>query len=271
MTSVLAETDRVESGALGRQLLVIAALLVMIAANILANALPLNNQTTGAISARFPIRFEPAGYVFSIWGLIYVGLIVYAVYQALPAQRQNPRLRAIASPFILSCLANSAWLFLWHYNFFIWTQVAMVALLLALVLIYRRLAAGRHAATRAEKWSVHLPFSVYLGWVTVATVANTSIVLYDWGWRGGGIGEPVWAVIMLLVTAVLTFTILWRHGDVAYALVIVWAAAGIAVKQSDSSLVASTAVAVAVLVALAAAASLIRRQRPGINRGSNNR
>jgi translocator protein len=260
-TPLLARSDRIESGSRGRQLLVIAALVVMIATNVLANALPLNNQTTGEISARFPIYFEPAGYVFSIWGLIYLGLIVYAVYQALPAQQHNPRLRVIAYPFIFSCLANTTWLFLWHYNFFTLTQAAMVALLLALILIYRRLAAGRPAASRAEKWAVHLPFSVYLGWVTVATVANTSIVLYDWGWRGGGIGEPAWAVIMLLVTAVLTFTILWRHGDVAYALVIIWAATGIAVKQSDSSLVAGTAMAVAIVAAVGIAASLIRSAR----------
>jgi translocator protein len=256
----LTESRPEHSGALGRQLLVITALVVMLATNILANALPLNNQTTGAISARFPIYFEPAGYVFSIWGIIYLGLIVYAVYQALPAQRQNPRLRAIAYPFIFSCLANTTWLFLWHYNRFTLTQVAMVALLLALIIIYRRLAAGRPAASTIEKWAVHLPFSVYLGWVTVATVANTSIVLYDWGWRGGGLGEPVWAVLMLLVTAVLTFLMLWRHGDVAYALVIVWAAAGIAVKQSGSGLVAGTAIAVVVLVAVATAASLVTKR-----------
>jgi translocator protein len=259
-TPSLSESRGAEAGALGRQWLVIAALVVMIATNILANALPLNNQTTGAISARFPIYFEPAGYVFSIWGLIYLGLIVYAVYQALPAQRQNPRLRAIAFPFILSCLANTTWLFLWHYNRFTLTQAAMVTLLLALILIYRRLAAGRPAASTIEKWAVHLPFSVYLGWVTVATVANTSIVLYDWGWRGGALGEPVWAVLMLLVTAGLTFLMLWRHGDVAYALVIVWAAAGIAVKQSGSGLVAGTAVAVAVLVAVAAAAARLKNR-----------
>jgi translocator protein len=132
----------------------------------------------------------------------------------------------------------------------------MVALLLALVVIYRRLAAGRQAADAAERWAVHLPFSIYLGWVTVATVANTSIVLYDWGWRGGPIAEPVWAVLMLLVTAALTFLVLWRERDVAYALVIVWAAVGIAVKQTDSSLVAGTALLVAVVVVVAAALSL---------------
>jgi translocator protein len=252
----MTESRSLDAGALGRQLLVVVALVVMIATNVLANALPLNNQTTGEISGRFPIYFEPAGYVFSIWGLIYLGLIVYAIYQALPAQRQNARLQVIAYPFVFSCLANTVWLFLWHYNRFTLTQIAMVALLLALVVIYRRLAAGRQAADAAERWAVHLPFSIYLGWVTVATVANTSIVLYDWGWRGGPIAEPVWAVLMLLVTAALTFLVLWRERDVAYALVIVWAAVGIAVKQTDSSLVAGTALLVAVVVVVAAALSL---------------
>ncbi len=99
------------------------------ALNGLANALPLNGQSTGEISDRFQVYFVPAGYVFSIWGLIYLGLGAFAVYQALPAQREAPRLRRIGYLFALSCLANIAWLFLWHYEQFPLTLVAMLSLL----------------------------------------------------------------------------------------------------------------------------------------------
>lgn len=112
-----------------RQVLVIIAAFATIIFNIAANALPLNGLNTGELSDRFQIFFVPAGYVFSIWGLIYLGLIAYAIYQLLPAQRENPRLRSIGYLFILSCLANIAWLFLWHYEVFEFTLIAMGVLL----------------------------------------------------------------------------------------------------------------------------------------------
>jgi len=127
----------------GRQLVNILAVIVTIGINGLANALPLNGQTTGEISDRFQVYFVPAGYVFSIWGLIYIGLVAFAVYQALPVQRENPRLRSIGYMFALSCLANIVWLFLWHYEIFPLTLVAMGALLLLLITIYLRLDINR--------------------------------------------------------------------------------------------------------------------------------
>ena len=119
-----------------RQAVVVIATIATMVVNGLANALPLNGQTTGEISARFRVYFVPAGYVFSIWGLIYVGLILYTIYQALPAQREEPRLRSTGYLFALSCLANVAWLILWHYEYFLLTLVAMGALLLLLIAIY---------------------------------------------------------------------------------------------------------------------------------------
>src|SRR5512137_14350 len=101
-----------------RQSITTFAILAMITINILANALPLNGQNTGAISDRFKVFFVPSGYVFAIWGVIYAGLIAFAVYQALPAQRANPRLRSIGYLYALSCLANGVWIFMWHYNRF---------------------------------------------------------------------------------------------------------------------------------------------------------
>jgi benzodiazapine receptor len=141
-----------------RQLVVVLAVVATVLLNGLANALPLNGLTTGEISDRFQVYFVPAGYVFSIWGLIYLALAAYAVYQALPAQRENARLGRIGYLFVLSCLANVTWLFLWHYEQFAWTMVAMIGLLLSLIAIYLRLGIGRTQVPPAERWLVHVPF-----------------------------------------------------------------------------------------------------------------
>jgi hypothetical protein len=244
-----------------RQWANVLAVIATIIINGLANALPLNNQTTGEISDRFQVFFVPAGYVFSIWGLIYLGLLAFAIYQGLPAQRENPRLRRVGYLFVLSCAANIIWLFLWHYNFFLLTLFAMLALLVLLILIYERLGNGQLRVPAAEFWAVQVPFSIYLGWVTVATIANVTDVLYDLGWNGFGIDPQIWAVIMLVVALVVGALMAWRRGDAAYLLVLVWAFAGIGVKQSAAPLVAYSAYAAAVLALVEVGVALWRRPK----------
>lgn len=245
-----------------RQFLVIAAVIGVITVNALANILPINGLETGEISDRFQVFFVPAGYVFSIWGLIYLGLIGYAVYQALPSQRANPRLRAIGLPFVASSVANIVWIFLWHYEQFAWTLVAMLALLALLIVIYQRLGIGLTAMTGAERWLVRLPFSVYLGWITVATVANVTSLLDYLGWGGWGIAPVAWAVIMLGVATVVGLGVTLLRSDWAYGLVLVWAFAGIAVKHSATPAVLYTAVICAVIVGAAVALALFRPLQP---------
>ena len=231
-----------------RQIVVVLALVATIAVNGLANALPLNNKTTAEISDQFQIYFVPAGYVFSIWGLIYLALATYAIYQALPPQRENPRLNSIIEPFALSCVANVAWLFLWHYEMLPLTLVAMLALLLLLIAIYLRLGIGRTQVSPAEKWLAHIPFSIYLGWVTVATIANATTVLYSLGWDGWG-APQIWTVVLLITGAVIASAIGFTRGDAAYMLVIVWAFVGIAIRHAATSLVSVTAWLMAAVVA----------------------
>jgi hypothetical protein len=244
-----------------RQLAVVVSVAATIIVNVLANALPLNGQNTGEISDRFQVFFVPAGYVFSIWFLIYVGLISYAVYQALPAQRENPRLRATGWLAAASGLANIVWLFCWHYNLFGLSLVIMLALLGLLVSIYLRLGIGQRPVSTGMKWAVHVPFSVYLGWITVATIANATDVLDYLGWNGAPLAPEVWAVIMLAAAFLVTAGVLFTRRDVAYALVIVWAAAGIGVKQAGVDLVSAAAWIVAGLVALLAAGTALRLLR----------
>jgi hypothetical protein len=242
-----------------RQALVILALLITLAINYLSTALPINGMTPGEISDQFPVRFTPAGYVFSIWSIIYLGLIAYAVYQALPSQRLNPRLLAIAWPFVLSCIANCLWIFAWHYGYFPLSLLFMIVLLGALITIYLRLLPAYSSATAIECWTTHIPFRIYLGWITVATIANTTIVLYDQGWRVAPFSEPLWAAIMLGVATVIGLFFALHLRDVAYTLVLVWAFIGIAVKQSDAALVAYTAAGLALVLALAAVYAIMQQ------------
>jgi hypothetical protein len=237
----------------------VIAVIATIGINGLANALPLNGVTTGEISDRFDVYFVPAGYVFSIWGVIYLGLIAFAIYQALPSQRDNPRLIRVGYLFALSCVANIAWLFLWHYELFPLTLIAMVALLGLLIGIYTRLGIGREEAPATEQWLVRLPFSIYLGWVSVATIANVTSLLDYLGWNGWGISEVAWTVVMLVIGAGLTTVVSLSRRDVAYALVIVWAFVGIAVKHTGTPTVAITAVVAAVWAAGAGAVATMRR------------
>ena len=229
--------------------------------NILASTLPLTGQNTGEISDRFDVYFVPAGYVFAIWGVIYIGWIAFAIYQARPSQRENARLRRLGYAFALSGVFNAAWLFCWHYNQFGLSVLVMLALLSLLIVSYLRLDVARTPVGGVEKWSVDIPFSVYLGWITVATVANVSTWLVSIGWDGFGIAPQVWAVIMIVVASLLGALMAVLRRDSGYILVLAWAFAGIVLKQADSPLVANTAWAAMILMLGLAVFSSLQRGR----------
>lgn len=209
--------------------------------NVLANALPLNGKNTGAISDQFQVYFVPAGYVFAIWFVIYIGWFAFAIYQVLPVQRDNTRLQRIGWLFALASVANAVWLFAWHYELFPLSAVVMLTLLGLLIAIYLRLDIGRARVSASEKWMVDVPFSVYLGWVSVATIANITSLLDYWRWDGFGIAPQMWAVVMLVVATMLAVVMALTRADVAFLLVFVWSFAGIAVKQAATPLVANAA------------------------------
>jgi hypothetical protein len=238
-----------------RQLAVIVSVIVTLIVNALANALPLNGLNTGQISDRFHVYFVPAGYVFSIWGVIYLGLIAFAIYQALPSQRENPHLRATGWWITLGGLANSAWIFLWHYEKFPLTLIAMLTLLVTLIVTYLRLGIGQSAAPAGETWSARLPFSIYLGWITVATVANVTDVLDYLKWDSFGIAPEIWMSIVLAAVLVIALLMNFTRRDVAYAAVILWALAGISFKFADVAAVAIPTWIAFGLVALTLAAA----------------
>jgi benzodiazapine receptor len=245
-----------------RQIANILAVIIAITVNVLAVALPLNGQGSGEISDRFPVYFVPAGYVFSIWSLIYLGWIAFAIYQALPAQKDNPRLRRLGYLFAISCLFNAGWLFCWHYNFFGLSVLVMVTLAGLLIASYLALNVGGERVGEVERWCVDIPFGVYLGWISVAAIANITDWLYLIQWDGFGIAPQVWAVIMLAVASVLGLLMAITRRDAGYLLVFVWAFAGIAVKQSDATLVVNAAWAAAMFALALAIYSLSRKRQP---------
>jgi hypothetical protein len=247
----------------------IVALLVVLVVNGLASALPIAGQTTGEISDRFDVYFVPAGYVFSIWGLIYLALIGFAIYQVLPSQRNDPRLARIDPFFVVSCIANASWIVAWHYEQFALSVLFMLLLLISLIVIYLYLGIGRgRVAMGAERWLLHVPFSLYLGWITVATVANITTFLEYIGWGAWGIPEPSWSAIMMVVGLIITTLMMLRRRDVAYGLVIIWAYIGIAVNFPDVPVVNLVAWLGAALVVIQVLAVIVKfgpwgRTQPG--------
>jgi len=233
----------------------IAAFILVIVFNVLASSLPLGGQTTGQVSAKYPSLFVPAGYVFSIWGLIYLGLTAFVIYQALPAQRSSRKLASITPLFVTNCIANALWLVAWHYEQLVLSALLMIAILITLVLIYRRLDIGRVRVSSAERWCVYLPFSIYTGWITVATIANLSALQYASGWDDFGVDAVTWTILKIAVAATIAARMLFLRRDFAYVLVICWASAGIAVKQVTAPAVvgaATAAAAVGVMLILSA-------------------
>lgn len=245
-----------------RQLANALSVVFALTVNIMASVLPLNGQNTGEISDRFQVFFVPAGYVFSIWGIIYIGWIAFAIYQFSPAQRENPRLQRLGYWFALSGVFNAAWLFCWHYNLFGLSVLVMLALLVTLIVSYLKLDVGRTPISVAEKWTVDIPFSLYLSWISVATIANITDYLYFIGWDGLGIAPQAWAAIMLALASLVGLGMALTRRDAGYLFVFVWAFAGIALKQATAPLVAYSAWAATVFALGLAVYSLARRRLP---------
>jgi hypothetical protein len=244
-----------------RQTVVVIVTLITIAINILAEALPINGLGTGTISDTFHVYFVPAGYVFSIWGIIYIGMIAYALYQALPAQKDNPRLQSTGWWVVLGGVANSLWIFLWHYQLFVGTLAAMLVLLASLIAIYLRLGFGQTKVSNGENWAVRIPFSIYLGWITVATVANVEDVLYTYKWDLLNNHATFWMVIILGAVLIIAGLMNFLRRDVAYTLVILWALAGIAAKWPQEGVVTiATWVTFGLVAASLVAAFLVKKK-----------
>jgi translocator protein len=233
---------------------IVAFILTVVVNGLAGSTTVLGGVTSADVSDMYPTLVTPAGFTFSIWGVIYTLLLLFVVYQALPKNRDKPFLSQVGVLFGLSSVCNVCWLFLWHYDLITYSLVLMLALLASLILIYRRLDIGRAAVSLKEMALVNLPFSVYLGWISIATIANVSVALTAVGWDGWGIPDATWAVVIIAVAYVLTLAMLATRKDLAFSLVVVWALVGILSKQSDfqNIVLAAEACIVIIFVAIVA-------------------
>ncbi len=235
----------------------------MITMNVLANALPLNGYTTGEISAMYPNLFVPAGFTFSIWGLIYLLLLGYVVYSSSILWKRNsadamlPVVKTIAPYFILTCALNGVWIMMWHLLLVELSLFIMVGLLVTLIIIYIKLQPHR-SKLKSINSLLYVPFVVYLGWISVATIANTTALLVHYKWNGFGVDAVMWSCIMITVAAILgSFFSIFRR-DFFYTLVVAWALYGISVSQKDYNEIVTIAYGGIVLCVLMIVIGLVR-------------
>ncbi len=232
-----------------RQIITLVSILAAFGTNILANVHPANGLTIGQISNKFfdDILITPANYAFAIWGIIYFGLLSFAVYQALPGQRSNLLLQQIGYKLAISSLAQVAWVFCFLYRQYAASFLAMLGILLPLIAAYWCLpfksTTNRHSRiNKQDKWLIRIPISIYLSWISVATIVNGATVLKSWQWGGWGISAEIWTIIMLLLAAFITHLISIPRLDFPYAGVFVWALIAIAIKNADKLIISGTAI-----------------------------
>jgi hypothetical protein len=199
----------------------------VIAVNGAANALPINGLTTGAVSDLYPNLFTPAGFAFSIWGLIYLGLLAFLIRILMTSD--TALLRKLFPWFAINCLANMAWIFAWHHLQVVISLALMLVLLMSLIKLTEQL----RSCTRSSKETrfFNAVFEVYLGWITVATVANFTALLVSFNWNALGISEEHWMLIILPVIVVIAIFMYSKHTTAVYLLPIIWAFYGIHVKH----------------------------------------
>ncbi|MEN4012764.1 MAG: hypothetical protein ROW48_12060 [Bellilinea sp.] len=246
-------------------------LVLTLIVNFLASYLPLNNRTTGEISALYPVLFTPDGYVFAIWGLIYLSLIGFTIYQLLPSQKDNPNLERVGIWFIAANLFNSGWIFAWHYDLIPLSMILMLGLLASLLTIFLRLNIGKTQVSTADRTFIHFPISLYLGWISVATIANASVLLYALNWNGFGIAPELWTSLVIVVGALLGIAMIRFRGGIAYPLVIIWAFAGILFKPESQPPVSTIAGLAALAILAVLAFTLLRNRQLSLIQARKNR
>lgn len=229
---------------------------IMIVMNYLANALPLNGRNTGEISDSLPNLFTPAGLTFSIWGIIYIMLIIFCVLQFTTSQQAV--ISRIGWLFGLTCVFNALWIAAWHYGRLPMSLILMVGLLVSLIWINIFIKDLPHGIFKAA-------FGVYLGWICIATIANVTALLVSYGWSGSGISEQTWTIIMITVGALLVAITTWRLDNPYIGLAVVWAFAGIMIKrQVDYRAIFITAAMAMAVVAVLLLIIFFRKRLPGI-------
>jgi hypothetical protein len=244
----------------------VAAIVLALAVNALANVLPINGVNTGQVSDSYPNLFTPPGYVFVIWGIIYTLAIVFAVYQVRPSQRGAQYLKQIGWLYLTSAVINASWIFVFHYSYgvptlYLASTALLMLLLVNLIIIYTRLGVGVNETKRGVKLGVHVPMSIYVAWISVATIAGLASAINVVSPGLPVATQATATAAMLVVALALTLAMLWLRRDMVFALVVVWAVSGIAAKQAEIPVINLTALAVIGVAAVALLAIPIIKKR----------
>ncbi|MFX0054169.1 MAG: hypothetical protein ACFFAD_04520 [Candidatus Hermodarchaeota archaeon] len=238
------------------QVVNIFAIIITIVVNALAEIIPINGVTSNVISDSYPSLFTPPGYVFSIWSVIYTLLIVFMIYQALPSQRNAAYLKPTGVFFVLGGIINNSWLIVFHYAYeqpgiYVFTPILIGLFLVLMLYTYVKLEIGVVNVPLKQKIAVHLPISVYAGWISLAVIANIASVLNVIIPGIPIAAQELWTALVILVALVITMLMLAIRRDAAYGLVVIWATVGIATKQSVFPIIYFTAIGTALIIALA--------------------
>ena len=237
----------------------LVAFAIVILLNFLSNALPINGQTMPEISAKYPSLFTPAGFTFAIWGAIYLGLLVFVIWQALPAQRSSDKVARMSTWFQVNCLMNAVWIVVWHYDLLVLSLLVMLVILTTLILIYRTLIADIDAAPFTEHLVLYLPFSLYAGWITLATIANASILQTSNGWDYVWLTAVQWTLLKLALAGAIGARMVLKYRDPVFGAVIIWGAYGISAMQSATPSVSGAALTLSLLMALLVGSEFVTR------------
>ncbi|MCE7062128.1 tryptophan-rich sensory protein [Dyadobacter sp. CY343] len=234
----------------------IVALIITIIVNYLSNTGVFNNETMASVSASYENLFTPAGYAFSIWGFIYLGLIGFVIYQSkgLLGKSETPEVvNRIGWTFVLSCVANCLWVIAWLYDYTGLSVIIMIGLLICLIriVIATRMQMDLISFKRIalESW----PFAFYLGWINVALIANVAAYLTKIEWNGFGLSAQTWTIGMILAAAAINIAITWKRNLRESAMVGVWALVAVAVANwNGAQPVVFTAIGAAVIIFISA-------------------
>jgi cell division protein FtsW (lipid II flippase) len=247
----------------GGWVLAIATLIAIVGTlivNTLSNFFPPGGENVGEIANTVlaGVLITPENYAFAIWGLIYLGLIAYGIYQLGANQRQDPIIRPVDWLLIIACISQIIWIFLFTLQYFAWSILAMLGILLPLIGAY--LVLRMDTINRQRRWYAVYPFSIYLAWISVATIVNVASALYDAGWSGG-LTNVAWTVIMLVVSAAIAAVVIVTRQDIPFTLVYVWAYVAIAIRHANIFAIWITA-AIASIILLALLFGVKRQQSP---------
>ncbi len=227
-----------KSNPLSTKILVVVTFAAMLTANALANILPINGKSTGEVSDSYANLFAPAGVTFSIWGLIYLLLGAYTIFQldfykVRERSESGELLGKIGLVFAISSIANTGWIFAWHYDMILLSMGLMIIILFSLIWINREIR--KVSLTDKEYLFIRLPFSIYFGWITVATIANATVYLVSIGWNGFGLDPVWWTVIILIVGILIGILTMFSNKDMPYGFVLIWAYVGIFIKHTSEA------------------------------------